>query len=710
MTTGSLDSTGPVAATEAGTQIGPYRVISTLGVGGMGKVYLAASRSGRAVAVKVVRAELANDPEFRHRFATEVAAARAVSGAFTTPVVDADPDGPLPWLATAYVAGPSLREAIENYGPMPEASVRVLAAGLAEALVAIHQAGLIHRDLKPSNILLAADGPRVIDFGISKAVDATAFTGAGEIIGSAGYMSPEHAAGQPLTPASDVFSLGAVVAFAATGRPPFGVGPVHALLFRTLHEPPRLDGVPPALLGLVAACLDKDPARRPPAGQLPGWLHSSPAAAGWLGAVADELAHREQTVSRAVRKPVLKRRAMLIGGGVLVAAAVAGTAAAFWPTRPTPTLRWRTTLPGTDLYADTVGADTVICVNQTAAATFDRATGRPLWNGTAESATAVMSDGAHVYAVRTDGQLHAIDARTGHQLWASSASGSNAPNLELVTASTVLTVDDNGTYYGVNTADGSTRWSGAAADGHGQSAQDPTSSGQVLLVSDGGQQSADNMLSGYTVVSLDKGTRQWSTDVVALHAPPTGDTWYAIDRDMNLLGLAAATGQRRWSRSTTLPPTVAEMLFYTQSLNLTHGVLICQPMISGKGTNNVLAAFDPADGRTLWNRQTSSTTTGYAVLGQTLCYYDTALRAIDLRTGNPLWTHNNQPTGTALLGATNTLFLTTDTKSLYGWDATTGEQIWHFAVSGPASAIQTPGTLLVTDNTSLYNFQIPSSA
>ncbi|MBC3839248.1 serine/threonine protein kinase [Streptacidiphilus sp. 4-A2] len=243
--------------------MGRYRILKELGAGGMGRVYLAATPSGRAVAVKVVHPELAGDPEFRSRFRRE-AAARAVSGAFTAPVVDCDPDGTPPWLATAYVPGPSLSDAIRTSGPMPEPTLRVLGAGLAEALTAIHRVGLVHRDLKPSNILLALDGPRVIDFGISKAADATALTAEGQLVGTPGYMSPEHCAGAELTAASDVFSLGVVLAYAATGTPPFGTGAAHAVLYRTMHETPALDGVPRGLLGIVAACLDKDPARRPP--------------------------------------------------------------------------------------------------------------------------------------------------------------------------------------------------------------------------------------------------------------------------------------------------------------------------------------------------------------------------------------------------------------------------------------------------------------
>src|ERR1035437_3373731 len=213
--------------------IGPYRLRGRLGAGGMGQVFLGLSAGGVAVAVKVIRAELTTDPEFRARFRREVAVARKVSGLFTAPVIDADLDGAVPWLATAYVSGPSLAEAVSDHGPLPAGSVLALAAGLAEGLSAIHAAGVVHRDLKPANVLLAADGPRVIDFGISRAAENGALTHTGLVVGSPGFMSPEQAAGREVGPPSDIFSLRAVLAFAATGEGPFGTGSTPALVYRS---------------------------------------------------------------------------------------------------------------------------------------------------------------------------------------------------------------------------------------------------------------------------------------------------------------------------------------------------------------------------------------------------------------------------------------------------------------------------------------------
>ncbi|MFF3327000.1 serine/threonine protein kinase [Streptomyces sp. NPDC002889] len=248
--------------------VGPYRLVARLGAGGMGRVYLGRSRGGRAVAVKVVRPELAEDHEFRLRFAREVAAARRVNGVFTAGVVDADPDADPPWLATAYVPGLSLDVAVARSGAWPEGPVTSLAAGLAEALEAIHAAGLVHRDLKPSNVLLASDGPRVIDFGISIASEVSAITRTGAVIGTPGFMSPEQLTGRHVGPASDVFALGAVLAFTASGTGPFGTGSAQGLMFRIVYSEPDLAAVPPGLRPLVARCLAKEPEDRPVIGEV----------------------------------------------------------------------------------------------------------------------------------------------------------------------------------------------------------------------------------------------------------------------------------------------------------------------------------------------------------------------------------------------------------------------------------------------------------
>ena len=266
-------------------QIGEYRLLQQLGAGGMGRVYLGRTAGGRTVAVKVVRRELAGDSEFRARFRQEVAAARRVGGAWTAPVLDADTEGTVPWVATGFVAGPSLEAAVRVHGPLPEPSVHLLGVGIAEALAHVHGLGLVHRDIKPSNVLLTLDGPRLIDFGIARALDATGvLTGTGQVIGSPGYMSPEQANGRAAGPASDVFTLGSVLAFAATGVPPFGSEvSVAVLLYRVLHEQPDLSGLADPLRSVVRACLAKNPAARPSPQQLRAWLDTDGTAASRLG-------------------------------------------------------------------------------------------------------------------------------------------------------------------------------------------------------------------------------------------------------------------------------------------------------------------------------------------------------------------------------------------------------------------------------------------
>ncbi|MFC8085355.1 PQQ-binding-like beta-propeller repeat protein [Streptomyces sp. NPDC057340] len=294
-------------------RVGRYRLLARLGQGGMGRVYLARSPGGRAVAVKVVREALLRDEGFRRRFVREVAAARRVTGFFTAAVVDADPEGDPAWLATEYVPGLSLQEAVARHGAWPEAAVRGLGAALAEALAAVHAADLVHRDLKPSNVLLAPDGPRVIDFGISAAADDTALTQTGTVIGTPGFIPPEQLRHEGSGPAGDVFALGAVLAYAAAGVGPFGGGASHAVNYRVVHEDPDLRALAPALADVVARCLAKDPAQRPTVARLldelgepePSAPDGDVTTAGWLpGPVADSAARlRADTPTEPLPRP-----------------------------------------------------------------------------------------------------------------------------------------------------------------------------------------------------------------------------------------------------------------------------------------------------------------------------------------------------------------------------------------------------------------------
>jgi serine/threonine protein kinase len=285
-------------------QLGRFRVLGLLGEGGMGRVYFGRSPGGWAVAIKVIHAGLASDPAFRARFAHEVATARAVGGIYTASVVDADTAAERPWLAVEYVAGPSLSEAVTAGGPLPLLAVLRLGLGLAEALQAIHAAGVVHRDLKPSNVLLAADGPRVIDFGIARAAEHSSLTRTGTILGSAGFMAPEQITGGETGPAADIFAFGAVLTFAATGLGPFGEGRTEALAYRVVYADPTLNDVPHPMREIVARCLAKDPRYRPAPGDVIAALAAIPAVGpgvgeGWLPEPVERLVGLRQVVETA---------------------------------------------------------------------------------------------------------------------------------------------------------------------------------------------------------------------------------------------------------------------------------------------------------------------------------------------------------------------------------------------------------------------------
>ncbi|MFG3036542.1 protein kinase [Streptomyces sp. NPDC048330] len=248
--------------------VGSFRLHRRLGAGGMGVVYLGSDRRGQRVALKVIRPDLAEDQEFRSRFAREVSAARRIRGGCTARLVAADLEAERPWFATQYVPGPSLHDRVAEEGALRAADVASIGAALSEGLVAVHEAGVVHRDLKPSNILLSPKGPRIIDFGIAWATGASTLTHVGTAVGSPGFLAPEQVRGAAVTPATDVFSLGATLAYAAMADSPFGHGSSEVMLYRVVHEEPQLTGVPDALAPLVRACLAKDPEDRPSTLQL----------------------------------------------------------------------------------------------------------------------------------------------------------------------------------------------------------------------------------------------------------------------------------------------------------------------------------------------------------------------------------------------------------------------------------------------------------
>ncbi|WP_086830190.1 serine/threonine-protein kinase [Streptomyces sp. NRRL B-24572] len=305
-----------------------YRLAARLGAGGMGRVYLSHTPGGRPVAIKVVRPELADTPAFRHRFRREITAAQRVRGAYTAELIDADADGVPPWLATLYVPGPSLAEAVARRGPLPVPAVLWLMAGVAEALQAIHGVGIVHRDLKPSNVLLAADGPRVIDFGISLAADTTSHTTTGTAVGTPSYMAPEQASAGELTAATDVFALGQTAAFAALGEPLYGDGPLVSVLYRIVHSEPDLSRLPAQLRPLIARCLAADPEDRATPAEVVEWCRQRlgrDADAGGGPAVWREVTGPEFTVPAPVPDPTPVHTMPLV------------PQAWPWPTGPQPT-------------------------------------------------------------------------------------------------------------------------------------------------------------------------------------------------------------------------------------------------------------------------------------------------------------------------------------------------------------------------------------
>ncbi|WP_433711903.1 serine/threonine-protein kinase [Nocardia sp. CA-084685] len=320
---------------------GRHRLIALIGQGAMGRVLLGRSPDGRLVAVKMIHRHLARNPEFRARFRMEVQSSQRVTGAYTAAVMDADPDAPEPWLASVFVAGPSLREAIDQSGPMPPGGLRLLTAGLASALMEIHRAGMVHRDLKPSNVLLTDDGPSVIDFGIARALEGdTQLTTTGSLVGSPAFMSPEQAEGRPLTTASDVFSVGAMLLLAATGESPFLGASTPQTLYNVVHNRADTSRVPPVLRAVVDACLDKNPAYRPTPLQLLESVEAVTARPGWSGAVRQQIVQARADAQRWVmldgRMPEPEKRRQPARGAVIAAAVtllVAGGATAVLLTR-----------------------------------------------------------------------------------------------------------------------------------------------------------------------------------------------------------------------------------------------------------------------------------------------------------------------------------------------------------------------------------------
>ncbi|MFG2146218.1 PQQ-binding-like beta-propeller repeat protein [Streptomyces sp. NPDC048696] len=650
--------------------MGPYRVVAQLGSGGMGRVYLGYSPSGRRVAIKVIRPEYVQEPAFRQRFVREVIASRAVGGFFTAGVVDADPEGRQPWLATAYIPGPSLQQAVHKCGPFPERSVRALGAALVEALTAIHGASLIHRDLKPANVLLAEDGPRVIDFGISRLAEHSGLTLTGTTIGSPGYMSPEQIQGHAIEPSSDVFSLGSVLAFAASGTGPFGEVSVAALLFRVVHEEPDLAAVPAGLRRLIAWCLAKKPADRPTLAALMPALTGgrSPVellSAGWLPTTwQDETVTGPPPVPDPPTPPApaytpappppperpVSRRRLLYGAAGFVAAG--GVAAAAWAlthdgrAAAPGTPRWRFTTTGTVLSYPRVAGDLV-------------------------------------YAASNDGTLYALAVADGQRRW-SYTTGAAIGSAPCVLGGSVYLGGDDRTLYAFDALSGEVRWRFLT----GGIVHTPVVTGGVAYVG-----SADHRL--YAVDTVD-GRRRWAfTADNDTHSPAvSGDTVYVGSSDTNLYAVNAYSGDRKWAFTTKgavsgIPCTASGLVFFGS-------------------TDGNLYAVDAGTGKQVWRFEGASVGSNPAIAkGVVYVGGGKTLHALDAQTGKPAWEFTAAADVHSPVTAGSVVYVGSDDTRLYALRSATGEHLWAFSASSPAhSPAVAQDTAYIGDDSTLYAVRI----
>jgi outer membrane protein assembly factor BamB len=626
--------------------IGEFRLRARLGAGGMGRVYLGHSPAGRAVAVKVCHGELAADPEFVARFAREVAAAQAVNGLFTAPVIAAGPDENPPWLATAYVPGPSLLETVRADGPLPEAAGWRLAAGLAEALRGVHDRGLVHRDLKPTNILLASDGPRVIDFGVARALDGMALTVAGVAIGTPSFMSPEQARGLPAGPPSDVFSLGSVLVFAACGHAPFGEGDPPAVLHRVVHAPPVLDGVREPLRGMVTACLAKVPGDRPSL----AWLlrtcqdftprMSETATSFWPPGVAARIARYEGETSSGGGQPSGKGTRVIGRRRALAGVAVAGLAAAGWG------------------------------VTRLAARPPASAGTRMLWSyqtGGPVSSGAVIS-GDTVYIGSGDHNVYGLGTANGQARTVIRTGGAVSGGLALA-GDLLIAGSADGKVYARSLTSGAS-WTYPTG---GPVESTPTAgSGAVYIGSD-----------DHFVYALDvrTGRRLWRAETggpvrsrpLAQAATLKDLVWGGSD-DGYLYCLSATNGQVNWRLAAQ--GAVNSGLVTDANGNICFG--------TDEGYLYYAMAFGPHEwwrsplGGPVRSTPTSADGTIYAGSGRSGVY------AVDSGTGLAIWTcRTGGPVNSGLAISGRTLYAGCDDGYLYAIDVNTGDVTWRFKTGSP---------------------------
>jgi outer membrane protein assembly factor BamB len=663
---------------------GQFRLRARLGAGGMGRVFLGYSPAGRAVAVKVCHPEFAADPAFVQRFAMEVAAARSVNGLFTAQVIDAGPDDSPPWLATSYVPGPSLYGAVLSDGPLPEPAVWRLAAGLAEALAAVHVRGLVHRDLKPTNVLLAADGPRVIDFGIARALDGAALTTTGTTFGTPSYMSPEQAQGRPAGPQSDVFALGGVLCFAATGAVPFGEDDPAAVLYRVVQAPPVLDGIPESLHGLVAACLAKDPAARPGLRQLLAACQAGAQAPGdpdhgaasfWPGQVAALIArHRAGLDGMASTLEPAGDPTLGAGGGIGPLVRPAPSRPGQPGPAPGPVVGRRRALAGLASLsvAGLAAGGWALSRSGGRQPVPSQGPGTPRWvrptSGQVTSGAAIS--GGVLYLGGADG-VYAFEAGSGRPAGVHRADGT-VPGAVTVAGGTLFAGDGHGTVHAVAVAAGGVSWTRTLRGPVGT--RPAVANGRVYVGSDDHQ-----------VHALDAGTGQ------PLWAYPTGgpvrssprpsavsfnDYVYAGSDDGHLYALHMKTGGLGWR--------------YRAGGAVAAGPLVIGGTVYAGDDGGHVSEVDgpPADG--IWRfpaRGAVGAIEGTPVAyGQTLFLgsADSSVYAVDLNSGIQIWKYPvGGPVRSGPAISWPVLYAGSDDGYLYAIDVTTQTLRWRYRTGGP---------------------------
>ncbi len=670
-------------------RVGPYRLLGRLGAGGMGVVYLGRSGGGRAVAVKVIQRRFADEPRFVARFRREVTAARRVTGVFTAPVLDADPDAATPWLATAYLPGLSLREAVARFGPLPPDAVRPLAAGLAEALADIHRAGVVHRDLKPGNVMLTAGGPRVIDFGIARPADATSITRVNAPVGTPGFMAPEQIDGAPAGPAADVFALGATLAYAATGREPFGDGAPEARDLRALRGRADLAGITaPWLRDLVAACLAVEPERRPSTADVLERLGPPPAdapsllATGWLPApVAEEIDRR--TALLPPEEPATEDPEVRFASTAEPDAAGPATVADA-PPPPPPDLGRRTLLAGAGAAVLTAGGLGTFAWRRTRhrprarggdgpAARPPAAPQGPPPDGAARWTRRVSKRGHPPELAAAPGVLlangddgneivHALDPRTGRFRWTRAGGYAAAPYGGV----TYLALAEGREIAAVRSATGRTLWTRSldfteSGPGEAIAVTDP-------VVAFGTEQ--------VTALDLRTGRRRWTAKVPARYGISGADGLVLAMVAESLTAIDARTGETRWRHP----------MDYGDYQVASDGHVFA---VDRFGT---LHAVRADTGALAWRRPGVAGWGSQAGGGR--CYVegrDGEVLALDAATGRQLWsrpllarlTDDPRRQATALRLSGGALYAMCGDGVLYGLSAADGRVAWTYASPDP---------------------------